>query len=85
MDYLAINSVLPKGNTNVMRYASRSDLVKKEFAAIFYKELLKQAFESQSASFSEDKNNLMTNAINQDILIDKLAEELALKNMNLLE
>ena len=89
MDYSNIGAVMPRSGAvnpaQVTGYATRADQVKKEFAAIFYKELLRQTFESQAAAFSEETNNLMTNTINQDILIDKLAEELARKNMNLLE
>jgi len=46
-----------------------------EFSKIFYKEMLKQVFTA-----SDNPNALITKA-NQDILIDKLAEEMARKNL----
>lgn len=89
MDYSSIAPIIstPKmGQINSGGYpVSGQELVKKEFAAIFYRELLKQAFSSQSELFKEEQNNLLTNNINQDMLIEKMAEDLARKNMKLME
>ena len=52
--------------------------VQEEFLAIFYKELLKQAFKpSKLGLTNEDENeNSLTTTYGSDIMLDKLSEEL---------
>ena len=50
--------------------------VKEEFLAIFYKELLKQAFKAPSLSF-ENENNSLVGSFGSDLFVEKLALELA--------
>ena len=52
--------------------------VKNEFAAMFYKEILKQSFKS-----SGDENTLL-NGLAQDFFVEKMAEDLAAKNADFL-
>ncbi|MFA4843787.1 MAG: hypothetical protein WC632_02405 [Candidatus Margulisiibacteriota bacterium] len=49
-----------------------------EFMAIFYKEMLKQVFKTPNLSplSEEDQTNFASN-LNQDMLIDQLAEQMA--------
>jgi len=66
--------------TSTFRTGSSPEAVKQEFAVIFYKEMLKQAF----STFSSDENSFM-NDVNQDVLLQKFAEEMARKNINLIQ
>jgi len=65
---------------SAFRNTGSPEAVKQEFAVIFYKEMLKQAF----SSFSDEKDNLMS-ATNREVLLQKFAEELARKNINLIQ
>lgn len=54
--------------------------VKEEFVALFYKELLKQAFKVPDLSIGDDETGQSGfSAINSDLMIDQLASELAKK------
>lgn len=53
-----------------------SQKVKEEFLAIFYKELLKQAFKAPKLGVGEDDVSF-TSSFSSDILVEKLALELA--------
>jgi len=74
MEPLSIYPAIPVspllGRQNVTRATAQQ-----EFAKLFYKELFKQAFPEQIEG---------TSLINQDILIERLAEEMARKNAPLL-
>lgn len=50
--------------------------VKEEFLAIFYKELLKQAFKPPKLSI-ENEDNSLTRTFGSDMLVERLALELA--------
>lgn len=50
--------------------------VKEEFLAVFYKELLKQAFKPPKLGMDEDDNSL-TNAFGSDLMVERMALELA--------
>ncbi|KPJ69789.1 hypothetical protein AMJ44_02460 [candidate division WOR-1 bacterium DG_54_3] len=50
--------------------------VKEEFLAIFYKELLKQAFKAPSLGFANEDNSL-TGSFGSDLFVERLALELA--------
>ena len=50
--------------------------VKEEFLAIFYKELLKQAFKPPKLGFESENNNL-TGTFASDMLVERLSLELA--------
>ena len=50
--------------------------VKEEFLAIFYKELLKQAFTPPDFSVGDEKSSL-TSSFGSDLLVERLALELA--------
>ena len=52
--------------------------VKEEFMALFYKEILKQAFKPPTSGFGEKgEENSMLGAFSSDLLIEKMALELA--------
>ena len=52
--------------------------VKEEFMALFYKEILKQAFKPPTSGFGEEgEENSMLGAFSSDMLVEKLALELA--------
>jgi hypothetical protein len=51
--------------------------VKEEFLAVFYKELLKQAFKPPRLGVSDEENNSMTTTFGSDLLVERLALELA--------
>lgn len=53
----------------------RAQQVKEEFLALFYKELLKQAFKPSSLGFS-DENNSISQVFGPEVLIDKMAREM---------
>ncbi len=50
---------------------------KEEFLAIFYKELLKQVFKPPKFGFGEEENNSLTGVFGSDLLVERLALELA--------
>jgi hypothetical protein len=50
--------------------------VKEEFLAIFYKELLKQAFQPPKLGL-EGEDNSLTGSFGSDLLVERLALELA--------
>jgi hypothetical protein len=61
---------------------TRAMLARKEFMTIFYKELLKQVFAAPNLSVGEEEENNPNSyfsSINSDILVEKLAGELAQK------
>ena len=68
MDLFPVSQLSDLG-TIASRQTLKRDNADNEFVKIFYKELLRQVFTSSDS------------AVNQDILIDKLAEEMARKNM----
>ena len=51
--------------------------VKQEFLAVFYKELLKQAFKPPRFGVDNEENNSMTSTFGSDLLVERLALELA--------
>jgi len=51
--------------------------VKEEFLAVFYKELLKQAFKPPRLGVDNEENNSMTTTFGSDLLVERLALELA--------
>jgi Rod binding domain-containing protein len=53
--------------------------VEQEFVAIFYKELLKQAFKTPSFGLDESSNS-MYSTFGSDMMVEKLALELAKSN-----
>jgi|GEM_PF-1149925 len=50
--------------------------VKEEFLAVFYKELLKQAFKPPKLGMGEDESSFMS-TFGSDIMVEKMALELA--------
>jgi len=50
--------------------------VKDEFLALFYKEILKQAFDSPSFSTYGEEENSMSAMFTSDIMVGKMAEQL---------
>lgn len=70
-------------NMQVLRQlgqAQASQKVKDEFMAIFYKELLKQAFKPPNVGFSgegENSSNSIAAVFSSDLLVEKMALELA--------
>ena len=66
--------------TIASRQTVKRDNADNEFVKIFYKELLRQVFTSSTGD-----ENVLASSVNQDILIDKLAEEMARKNMAILK
>ena len=66
---------LQRSNQIDPRVASK---VKEEFMALFYKEILKQAFKPPTAGLGEEgEENGMLGAFSSDLLVEKLALELA--------
>jgi hypothetical protein len=51
--------------------------VKEEFLAIFYKELLKQTFKPPKFGIDNEENNSMTSTFGSDLLVERMALELA--------
>jgi hypothetical protein len=72
MDLFPVSQLSDLG-TIASRQTLKRDNADNEFVKIFYKELLRQVFTSSDS------------AVNQDILIDKLAEEMARKNMAIIK
>ena len=62
------------------RQTLKRDNADNEFVKIFYKELLRQVFTSPAGD-----EKFLTSSVNQDILIDKLAEEMTRKNMAIIK
>lgn len=56
--------------------AAGSQKVKEEFLAIFYKELLKQAFKPPKLGIGDEENSLST-TFGSDLLVERIALELA--------
>ena len=56
--------------------AAGSQKVKEEFLAIFYKELLKQAFKPPKLGMGDEENSLST-TFGSDLFVERLALELA--------
>lgn len=65
--------------------ASTPEQVIESFAKIFYKEILKQTFTSQNSILEKEEDPLFPQTLNQDLMLDKLAEVLARSNRNLLK
>ncbi len=80
MDYFSLEPLSGIGAL-AMRQSIKREEVSEEFTKIFYKELLRQAFSAPRMG----EENLSTYSVNQDIFIDKLAEEMVRKNINLLK
>jgi Rod binding domain-containing protein len=60
--------------------AARNEKVTEEFLAIFYKEMLKSAIKSPDLTFGNDEekdNNSVFSSLNQDVLIEQFAKQLA--------
>ena len=72
MDLFPVSQLSDLGSI-ASRQTLKRDNADNEFVKIFYKELLRQVFTSSDS------------AVNQDILIDKLAEEMARKNMAIIK
>lgn len=51
--------------------------VKDEFLALFYKELLKQAFKPPTLGMGSNENNSFSGVFSTDLMVEKLALELA--------
>jgi Rod binding domain-containing protein len=51
--------------------------VKEEFLAIFYKEILKQAFSGPDLSLNGEEDSSANKIFTKDLLVEKLAQELA--------
>ncbi|MFA4967722.1 MAG: hypothetical protein WC624_05850 [Candidatus Margulisiibacteriota bacterium] len=79
MDYFSTGQILSLGNMAAQKPLNRKD-ASNEFAKIFYKELIRQVFSNQG-----NEDNVLTTSVNQDIFIDKMAEEMARKNASLLK
>ncbi|MBU0572991.1 MAG: hypothetical protein KKH83_00760 [Candidatus Margulisbacteria bacterium] len=61
-----------------------ADEVKQEFARIFYKEILRQAYDSQN-SILEEEERIFPSSLNNELMLDKLAETLARRNMKMFD
>jgi hypothetical protein len=79
MDYFSINPMAGIGSIAAQKPLKREN-VDIEFAKIFYKEVLRQVFTLPE----NGGENVFASSVNQDIFIDKLAEEMARKNMSLI-
>lgn len=76
-----ISGMTDLGQMQVMLEAARQSgqtKVQEEFMAVFYKELLKQAFTTPSFSIDdEEENNTFKSSFTNDLMVDKLALEMA--------
>jgi len=79
MDYFSMNPLADIGSIAAQRPIKREE-VDMEFAKIFYKEMLRQVFTVPES----EGENLLASSVNQDMFIDKIAEEMARKNLSLL-
>ena len=73
-----------KGYQGAERVQSRQEQVaKKEFLAIFYKELLRQSFQPAKSAWgglAGENNNSALTAFGNDIMLEKMAQHLASSN-----
>jgi len=76
MDYFSVSPLASIGSIAAQKPIKRED-VDLEFAKIFFKEVLRQAFTLPE----NNGENLFASSVNHDIFIDKLAEEMARKNV----
>jgi Rod binding domain-containing protein len=74
------NQILPAALAARNASGANAAKVKEEFAALFYKEMLKQAFKAPDLSMGDEESGQSGfSAINTDLMIERLASELAKK------
>jgi len=66
-NYQGVNNLTPQAR----------EKVKEEFLALFYKELLKQAFKPPNLGWGDENNTSFSSTFGSDLMVEKLAVELA--------
>jgi ribosomal protein L9 len=65
----------------MVQSAQKPEQVQQEFLVLFYKELLKNSMKTPNLSITDEKDSKPFGSLTSDVMLDKLAEEIARKQI----